>query len=186
MSAVYHAVVRRRIRRAFALLSTGQVDALVAQMAPDVHHTFPGDHALGGERTDREAVRAWLQRLHRLFPGLRFDVGAMACSGPPWDTVVGVEWTNAGPLRHGSAYANRGAHVLRLRWGRLTSFHAYLHDAEESAATLRRLAAAGIAEAAAPPITGAGPVVSAPGPTRGRRGPAGARWRPGWSPAAPR
>jgi hypothetical protein len=49
--------------------------------------------------------------------------------------------------------ANTGAHILRLRWGKLTFFHASLHDADESADALRRLAARGVAEAAAAPIT---------------------------------
>lgn len=149
---MYHAVVRAQVRRAFRLLSTGEADALAAQMRPDVHHTFPGQHALGGVRRDREAVRAWLHRLHRLFPDLTFEPVAMAASGPPWDTVVGVEWRNRGTLPDGSAYVNSGAHVLRLRWGRLVSFHAYL-DAAGSERALRRFVELGVEEAGAAPIT---------------------------------
>ncbi|WP_380166790.1 nuclear transport factor 2 family protein [Jannaschia sp. R86511] len=149
---MYHAIVRAQVRRAFRLLSTGEADALAAQMRPDVHHTFPGEHALGGVRRDREAVRAWLYRLHRLFPDLVFEPVSMAASGPPWATVVGVEWRNRGTLPDGSAYVNAGAHVLRLRWGRLVSFHAYL-DATESARALDRLVELGVQEAGAEPIT---------------------------------
>ncbi len=150
---MYRAVVRRKIRAAFSALSRGDADALLAQMSPDVHHTFPGSHALGGERSNREDVAAWLARLFRLFPGLQFHLHALAVDGPPWNTVIGAEWTNTGTLLDGSTYTNAGAHVLRLRWGRLTSFHAYLHDAQESADALARLAAHGITEAAAAPIT---------------------------------
>lgn len=150
---MYHVIVRRKVRRAFDLLSAGRSDDLVAGMHPRVHHSFPGDHALGGARHDRDHVKAWVERLHRLFPGLRFDLLGMASSGPPWRTVVGVEWRNSGVLADGSTYRNAGAHILRLRWGRVTAFHAYLEDAQESADSLRRLAAAGVAEAAAPPIT---------------------------------
>lgn len=149
---MYHAVVRAQVRRAFRLLSTGQADRLASQMRSDVHHTFPGDHALGGVRRDREAVQAWLHRLHRLFPNLRFEPVAMAASGPPWDTIVGVEWHNSGTLPDGSAYTNAGAHILRLRWGRLVSFHAYL-DTADSESALRRLVELGVHEAGAAPIS---------------------------------
>ena len=149
---MYHAIIRRKILGAFAALSRGDAASLVAQMSPRVHHTFPGQHALGGERNNRDDVTAWLQRLFRLFPGLTFQVHAITVDGPPWNTVIGVEWTNTGTLLDGSSYHNAGAHILRLRWGRLTSFHAYLHDAQESADALVRLAAHGLSEATAPPI----------------------------------
>jgi len=53
------------------------------------------------------------------------------------------------PLTGGVSYDNRGAHVIRLRFGRVTSFHAYM-DSQRSAAALDRPARHGIAEATAP------------------------------------
>jgi len=79
---MYHLIVKRKILRAFDALSRGDRDALINQMSADVHHTFPGDHALGGERTNSADVGAWLDRLFRLFPGLGFTVHAIAVSGP--------------------------------------------------------------------------------------------------------
>ena len=117
---MYHLIVRRQIRRTFAALGRGDVAALVAKMSPDVHHTFPGDHALGGVRTNVEDVGRWLERLFRLFPDLAFSLDALTVSGPPWNTVIGAEWNNSGTLLDGSGYHNRGAHILRLRWGRRT------------------------------------------------------------------
>ncbi len=149
---MYKTIVRRKIRNAFVALSVGDAQALTSAMHPLVHHSFPGDTALGGERANREDVGRWLDRLFRLFPGLTFQVREMSVSGWPWHTVVGVEWSNSGPLLDGSTYDNAGAHILVLRWGRLRSFHAYLHDEQQSAEALRRLAAGGFAEAAAPPI----------------------------------
>jgi ketosteroid isomerase-like protein len=55
-------------------------------------------------------------------------------------------------LADGYWYGNRGAHMIRLRRGRITSFHAYLDDGEHLAETLRHLAAQGVTEAAAEPI----------------------------------
>ena len=149
---MYHLIVRRQIRAAFAALSRGDAPFLLARMSADIHHSFPGDHALGGERSNRNEVGRWLDRLFRLVPGLVFQVDAIAADGPPWNTVVGVEWTDSGTLLDGSTYLNKGAHVLRLRWGKLTALHAYLHDPEQFTDALARLAAHGLAEASEPPI----------------------------------
>lgn len=149
---MYRWFVRRQIRAAFAALSRGDGLALTAHMSPDVHHAFPGDGALGGERRSLEDVSAWFERLFRLLPGLSFEIHTLAVDGGPLDTRVGVEWTNSGQLREGSDYANTGAHILRLSRGRIVSFHAYLNDPDELTDALTRLAAHGIDEAAAPPI----------------------------------
>ena len=160
---MYHLIVKRKIVAAFDALSRGDRDALIGQMSSHVHHSLPSNHALGGERTNREDVGAWLDRLFRLFPGLGFTVHAIAVSGPPWNTVIGAEWTNSGTLLDNSRYNNSGAHILGLRWGRLTSFHAYLHDADEPRQALLRLAAHGIPEASAPPIVSTRPAPARPG-----------------------
>jgi ketosteroid isomerase-like protein len=159
---MYHQIVKRKILGAFDALSRGDRAALIRQMSPTVHHSFPGDHALGGQRSNRDDVGAWLDRLFRLFPGLDFTVHAIAVSVPPWNSVIGAEWTNSGTLLDGSNYSNSGAHILRLRWGKLTSFHAYLHDAEESRQALLRLAAHGLHEASTPPIVSSGPAPAEP------------------------
>ena len=46
---------------------------------------------------------------------------------------------------------NDGMHLVRLRWGKLVSLHAYLNT-EIVAAACRRMADSGIAEAGAAPI----------------------------------
>jgi ketosteroid isomerase-like protein len=130
---MYRWFIRRQIRAAFAALSRGDGPEMVSHMSDDVHHVFPGRGPLGGERRSRTDVATWFDRLFRLLPGLQYRINALAVDGPPWDTRVGVEWTNLGPLRDGSTYRNTGAHVLRLRNGRIVSFHAYLHDHEASA-----------------------------------------------------
>jgi ketosteroid isomerase-like protein len=65
---VYRALIRRRVVANFAHLSAGDYEAVIAQLAPDVHHVFAGDTALGGERHSREAVARWFERLFRLWP----------------------------------------------------------------------------------------------------------------------
>jgi ketosteroid isomerase-like protein len=66
--------------------------------------------------------------------------------------VVAVEWSDHGHASDGVAYENEGAHWIRLRRGKATYIHAYL-DTEKVTAICDRLAQAGIAEAAAEPIS---------------------------------
>ena len=149
---MYQAIVRRRTARVFDRLSRGEWDAIVADLAPDVHHVFPGDHPLGGERHHRDAALRWFERLGRLFPGHDFEVHRVISSGWPWSTWVAVEWTAHLRPQQGTAYENHGAHWIHLRWGTCTAFHAYL-DTQRIADACHTMAAAGIAEAGAPPLT---------------------------------
>jgi len=149
---VYRALVRHQIAGAFTQLSAGDWDALLHRIAPDVQHTFAGTSALGGSRHGLVAVRAWSERLQRLLPGLVFDVHVIAVDGGPLDTHVGIEWTSTAALPDGSTYVNDGAHVVRLSRGRITSFHAYLHDTAVLDRALDVIAASGQAEAHQPPL----------------------------------
>jgi len=150
---IYKAIVKRKARGIFANLSRGDWPAATKDLADDVHHVFPGDNALGGERHSREAMERWFERLYRLIPEIEFEVHEVAVKGWPWDTAVAVEWTDRGRTADGQPYENEGGHWIRLRWGKGVAVHAYL-DTEKVTAITDRLAKAGIAEAAEPPITG--------------------------------
>ena len=149
---MYHAIVRRKARGLFESLSRGAWRETTADVADDVVHVFPGNHPLGGERHSREAMERWFERLFRLYPDLNFEVNRVVAKGWPWDTSVAVEWVDSGHAADGEPYSNQGAHWIRLRWGTAVYVHGYL-DTETIAADCRRMAAAGIDEAAAPPIT---------------------------------
>lgn len=97
------------------------------------------------------ALRLWFERLYRLFPRLSFSVKHIAVSGWPWDTTVVVEWHDKATLATGAPYDNDGVHVVRLRWGRLVSLHAYV-DTAVVADACRQMANNGVAEARAPRI----------------------------------
>lgn len=148
---MYHAVVRRRVAVTFAALNRGDYAPALAGMAARFEHVFAGDHPLGGTRHTREAMRRWFERLFRLNRHLGFDLKHVAVAGWPWDTTAVVEWTDSAELADSTAYLNRGVHVVRMRWGKIVSLHAYL-DTAIWADACRRMAAAGIAEASAPPI----------------------------------
>jgi ketosteroid isomerase-like protein len=149
---MYHILVRRIAHWAFEQLNTGHYEAILDRCAPQVQHTFAGDHALGGSRQGIPALRHWFQRLYRLFPTLQFEIVDVLVRGWPWNTRVVVRWIDRAHLAGDLHYENTGVHALRLRWGRLTHLRAYL-DTQIIAATCAHLAAQGIAEAAAPPLT---------------------------------
>jgi ketosteroid isomerase-like protein len=151
---VYRAFVRRRIRGVFLnKLSDGNYPAVVRNTAREVEHSFPGSGALGGTRRSREALEQWFARLFRLFPVLRFEVEDVVVAGWPWRTTVAVRWRDWGRAADGAPYENRGCEVFEIRWGRATAIHQYL-DTKAIDDGLTRMAAAGIEEAAAPPILG--------------------------------
>jgi ketosteroid isomerase-like protein len=149
---MYKAIARRKAQATFEALSRGDWESALKDVAPDVHHVFPGDNAIGGERHSKEALQRWFERLYRLIPDLRFEVRRIAVKGWPWDMMVAVEWADHGHASDGVAYENEGAHWIRLRRGKATYIHAYL-DTEKVTAICDRLARAGVAEAAAEPIS---------------------------------
>lgn len=151
-NGMYKTIAARRARKVFAALGTKDIDALLDGVADDVHHVFPGDHPLGGERHSSEAMRRWFERLYTLFPEIDFQVQRVAVRGWPWDMSVAVQWTDRGRAADGEPYENQGAHWIRLQRGKATLIRAYL-DTEKVSEGCRRMAAGGIAEAAAPPIT---------------------------------
>jgi ketosteroid isomerase-like protein len=144
--------VERNVRAIFQRVAQRDYDTLLEQSAPSVLHVFPGDHALGGTRQTRDALRRWFERLFLLFPELHFVVKEVTVRGWPWDATVMVQWENRGRACDGQPYANQGAHVLRLRRGRVVYLHEYL-DSQRVAKVCRRLAGQGVSEAAAEPIT---------------------------------
>jgi ketosteroid isomerase-like protein len=148
---MYHAIVKRIARDAFEDLSDREIAPLLDRAAPDLRHTFAGEHALGGTRHSRDAFRAWMKRLYRLFPKLTFNIRDMVATGPPWNTRLALFWADRGVAADGVKYQNKGVHRLRLEWGRLMELEAHL-DTQHLEHTLNRMAEAGIEEAAADPI----------------------------------
>ena len=150
---MYHMIVKKRVTSVFERLSKGDYEYTLSGVGTTIEHHFSGEHSLGGKRTSTRAMRLWFERLFRLFPNLQFEMHSIAASGGPWDTTVVVEWTDRATPADGKDYVNSGAHVIRMRWGKVVSIHAYL-DTQVLIDTLNRMAANGIEEAKAPPIIG--------------------------------
>src|SRR5208282_3753798 len=97
------------------------------------------------------ATWRWYERLYRLLPDIRFELGKIAVSGGPWNTIVVVEWVETNSGTDNVRTYNRGIHVVHLRWGRATRL-IICPDTVGLKATLDRLQASGNSEAWAAPI----------------------------------
>jgi ketosteroid isomerase-like protein len=153
-AAMYHAIVRHKLRRAFADINAGRYEGIVAQFAPRHRHAMPGRHALAGERHGAESTARWYARLQRLLPGLAFDVRSIVVGGMPWKTMAVVAWDDRFTLPDGTQGSNTGVHEFELRWGRVHSLVIHC-DSQRLQGYCDRLVACGVAEAGAAPITDA-------------------------------
>jgi len=150
---MYHRFVRQRVEAMFAAVSQGDAGPVLEGLAPHFEHFFLGDHALGGARVSLGKTRAWYERLYRLLPDISFDVRRIRISGPPWNTLVTVDWIETNSATDGVRTFTPGAHIAKLVWGKLTYIGIY-PDTVGLVSTLERLARAGVAEATAPKIEG--------------------------------
>ncbi len=148
---MYHWLVMRQVRQTFESLSRGDYEPSLKGISRSITHTLNGAHPLAGTRRSVEGMRRWFQRLYLLCPQLTFEIKNIAVSGWPWDTTIAVEWLDRAMPVDGAPYVNEGVHIIKLRWGKAVSIHAYL-DSVEVEALCRRLAAVGLKEASAPPI----------------------------------
>jgi ketosteroid isomerase-like protein len=150
---MYHAMVRRRVRRLYAALNAADPVPLVSSLAPHFAYTFVGSgHPLAGTRRNFTDMRAQMDRVLRLFPGLRFHVVDVVVTGKPWSTRIAIILEVDARLADGDPYHNDLVQLLWLRWGRAVQVRTVIDTARLTAAC-RRLAAVGILEATAPPVS---------------------------------
>lgn len=149
---MYRLIVAARIRKIFARINAGDWETMVGSLAPNFTYRFYGDNALGGVRKTPEAMRLWWQRVFRLLPGARFEVGEVLVAGWPWHTRVATDLMVRATLPDGTRYENVVNQFVRLRWGRVVEVRT-LEDTQKLDRALRALAAAGFREAQAPQIT---------------------------------
>ena len=123
---MYHRIVAMQVRNAFAQISAGNWEAMVAGMAPAFTYRFYGDHALSGERHTHDALRRWWERCFRLLPNTTFDVEDILVAGWPWNTRVATAVTVNVGVVDGSRYQNVVHQFLRIRWGKITEVRTML------------------------------------------------------------
>lgn len=149
---MYHSIVKRIAKKTFLRVNQKEYDAILKDCSPTIHHRFSGDHALGGERNDREALRRWFDRLGRLTPGLTITVNDVWVSGWPNGTTAIIRWVATDTLLDHTPYENRGVHVVRMQWGKVVDIDVH-EDSQTVANAFRIQAANGLEEALAEPIT---------------------------------
>jgi ketosteroid isomerase-like protein len=153
---IYRTVVRRQVRNLFAEANAGNWGSIVDGLASTFSYRFVGDTPLGGTRTTHEAMRRWFERLYRLFPGSQFTPQRIVVEGPPWNTriMTYVKIHGTAPNANGASapYENEFMQAMILRWGKITSVLT-LEDTQRFVNALPCLAAAGITDATASPIT---------------------------------
>jgi ketosteroid isomerase-like protein len=150
---MHHPIVRRRSHRLYAALSAGDPVPMLDAFGKRFAYTFVGqDHPLSGTRRTRDHMSAQLDRVLRLFPGIRFQVADVLVTGPLWDTRVAVVGSIHAALPDGSAYHNDLVQLLRLRWGRVVRVWTFV-DTHRLTDAFDRLKSCGVAEAGAPPVS---------------------------------
>ena len=142
---MYHAIVKRIAKKNFERVIQRDFDALLKDCVRGVYHRFGGQHALGGERHDREALRRWFERLGRLGRNLAITVNDAWVKGLPHNTIVIIRWSARDKFPDGSPYHNHGVHIVRTRWGKIVEIDAN-EGSEPVANMLKRQAAVGVEE----------------------------------------
>ena len=115
---MWRRIAKRRYTRSLAALTKGDVEAVLAQFAPDVRFVFVGDSPLGSELHSREEAREWFGRLFTLLPNPRFDLQQIVVDGWPWDVRIAARVLIHSTVA-GEPYTNQFAQFLRLRKGRV-------------------------------------------------------------------
>jgi ketosteroid isomerase-like protein len=156
---VYHQIVASKVRATFTAISEGNWEPMLTGMARRFSYRFYGNSALSGERHTIEGLRRWWERSFRLLPHAEFEVQEVIVAGWPWNTRIATRVRVRANLADGSSYDNIFMQNMAMRWARITELHT-LEDTAALQAALDRLAAAGIDEAHAAPITDSAPAAS--------------------------
>lgn len=148
---MYHAIVRRKVLSLLEAVNRGDAEPVLTGFAPAFEHVMIGDHALSGRRRTLAATREWYARLYRLLPDISFTLDRVTVWGAPWRTVAVAEWRETNSGTDGIRTHATGVHIAEIAWGRIVRL-TILPDSVQLKATLDRLAAKGVAEAAAAPL----------------------------------
>jgi ketosteroid isomerase-like protein len=153
---MYHRIVANKVRSTFKQICTGDWEPMITGMAPQFTYRFYGESALSGERHTIDGLRRWWERSFRLLPNVTFDVEEVIVAGGPWATRIATRVRVHAPLIDGSTYDNVFMQNMHMRWARITQIHT-LEDTANLQRALDRIAASGVPEAHADPITDIAP-----------------------------
>ena len=136
--------------RGLSAVERGDFDQVVSQFRPDCELIFVSRTALGARLSGRADLLRWFERVGRLLPDPQFEVLRCVVGGPVWDQHIAAHVIIRSRLA-GEPYQNQFAQFLTLCWGKVAE-DLILEDTATWETASRRLAAAGHAEAAEPPL----------------------------------
>ena len=136
--------------RGLAAVERGDFDQVLTQFRPDCKLIFVSRTALGARLSGRAGLLRWFERFGRLLPDPQFEVLRFVVGGPVWDQRIAAHVIIRSRVA-GEPYQNQFAQFLTLRWGKVAE-DVILEDTATWETASRRLAAAGVAEAAEPPL----------------------------------
>lgn len=125
------------VRRAYRLVNSGNVEALLATFSDDARLVFPGSSSWAGDYRGKDAVRGFLERV--VSHGLQYRVHDVLVKGPLWNTTVVIVVSDRAEDANGEVvYSNRAVEYCKARWGRLYLCEVF-EDTERSLAWDRAL-----------------------------------------------
>jgi ketosteroid isomerase-like protein len=145
---MYGWIFKQQIRQGFQNISRANFDEVLKVFAPDVHFHFVGNHALTADVHSRESVRAWFDRVHRLFPDLHITPRHIRVTGLPWNVTAITQFDVQATLPGNLPYRNQGIQILRIRLGKIVDDY-LIEDTQLLDSALSQIANAGNAEAGA-------------------------------------
>lgn len=143
-------IAARTYLHGLAAAERGDFDQLLRQFAPRCEFVFVSRTALGARLSGRADLLRWFERFRCLLPDPQFDVVRLVIAGPVWAQHIAAHVIIRSRIA-GEPYQNQFAQFLTLRWGKVAE-DLVLEDTATWETASRRLAAAGTAEAAAPPL----------------------------------
>ncbi|MBA2513711.1 MAG: nuclear transport factor 2 family protein [Solirubrobacterales bacterium] len=121
------------IRRYYHGCSTGDIDAMLATLTPDVVHYFLDPNPGSQPVISAEHLARYWRKVQQLHDG-RWAVDAIVGEG---DSAT-IEWTLFWTPPHGAArVATRGAECYRFRDGRICEIRAYYQQRPERSTELQ-------------------------------------------------
>lgn len=110
----YKIILRKKIIDGFEEFSKGNYQPLLSLYADNVRQKFEGDHALGGERHDKQKVEEWFKRFVGLLPS-KFTIHDVYVIGWPWDTIAAVKFEDYVTPKNVEPYINHGVMIAKIK-----------------------------------------------------------------------
>ena len=127
-------IARRNISAAFTALNRHDLDAFLKDWRDEATFIYPGDIAVSGTHTGKDAIRAWFQNMIDQFPTIDFTVKRVAVTNL-FDlighNVVIAEWDLKVTNKDGFTAENGGITVVKIKWGKAFHVKDYIFNTGE-------------------------------------------------------